>query len=58
MICTYSNMTVKQWFETVGKEFQFNCTQQVNVMNDVLDILWIDTYDIRSNEAISPFYYR
>jgi len=55
MTCTYSNMTVKQWFETVGKEFSLNCTSQISVMNDVLDLLRIDTYDIVSNDAITTF---
>ncbi len=53
--CTYNNKTVKERFETIGKDFKLSCTAQIRYMNDVLDLLWIDTYRFKSNQVVVQF---
>lgn len=55
MSCTVGTMTVDEWFETFGKDFKVGCIDRVRMLNDALQILRLDTYDLRKNLVIHEF---
>lgn len=54
-VCTYSNKTIREWYDTIWKDFDLSCSMKLRYMNDVLDLLRIDTYRLKSNQVVVEF---
>jgi hypothetical protein len=48
-------MTVREWFDTVGKDMKISCSTKINLMNDILDIMRVDVYEFKNNIVHKDF---
>lgn len=40
--------TLKDWYDTSGDLFKMSCKEKIDYMNDILELMWIDTYELRN----------
>lgn len=54
-MCDYNEISIAEWFKWPWREFKLDCKWQIRAMNDILQLLRLDIYDIKGNEDIISF---